>query len=501
MVPKFGRKDGLSFKGLVQYLTHDANHAATDQRVAWTHTLNLAHDHVPSAIHEMYTTTLDADVLKAEAGFRAGDKVERPVKHVSLNWHPSETPDRKEMTRAAQSFLHHMGWQDHQAVLIAHSDTPHRHVHLVVNSIHPETGLKLDDGFERRRAHKWAAAYEAERGTIFCPQRQLQAAAREAAMPRPAWIAAREHVKAEQANEAERLGWDGSYLSREEARLVLERREWQILKDVQKGERQAFFAGGKGAYGALNRAVYRQVREEFRGEWADFYAGKRAGRGPAELVETKADLVARQKEVLDERRMAATTQLRASRDREYRALLTVQKEERGELLGRQEQNLRSPRLLDRAYPIPEKLPAPGIDAQRPDKSLSDALDRFSIRRGRGDDFADAARAQPGRNHDHSDERAPFASTSRFSARAPSRDFAVGLASGLFSFLGGIGDGLLDGPAKPAAKPRVPDSDGLDRFQIERGRTSDAERERAERAQHASDEAYWEWRKRKREMDR
>lgn len=500
MVPKFGEKDGLSFNGLVQYLTHDANHAATDQRVAWTHTLNLAHDHVPSAVHEMYTTCLDADVLKAEAGFRTGDKVERPVKHVSLNWHPSEAPDRAEMIRASQAFLEHMGWQDHQAILVAHNDTPHRHVHLVINAVDPEVGLKLDDGFERRRAHKWAAAYEAERGTIFCPQRQLQAAAREAAMPRPAWIAAREHTKAEQAVEAERLGWDGSYLSQEESRLVVERNEWRILKDLQKEERQAFFAGGKEVYGALNRAVYREVRDEFRSEWSDFYAAKRAGRGPADLAEIKADLVARQKEVLDERRAAATVELRASRDEDYRALLDAQKEQRGELLARQEQNLRSPDLLDRAYPSPEKQPAPGVDVRQPDQDLVDALDRFGIRRGRGDVFADLAKEQPERGHEHADETAPFSTVSRFTERGPPRDLAGGLAGGLLNVVGNLGESLLGGHTKPPRQPQDT-SEALDRFAIQRGRTSEAEREQAERAKHASDEAYWEWRKRKRELDR
>jgi hypothetical protein len=34
---------GGSFKGLAQYLTHDP-HAKTAERVAWTHTINCAHD-------------------------------------------------------------------------------------------------------------------------------------------------------------------------------------------------------------------------------------------------------------------------------------------------------------------------------------------------------------------------------------------------------------------------------------------------------------------------
>ena len=118
----------------------------------------------------MHTTALNAGVLKVEQGI-GGSKVERPVKHFSLNWHPSERPDQEEMLGAVQSFLKHMGWEEHQAILIAHTDKPYRHVHVVLNAIHPETGLKLDDGFERRRAQAWALAYEQEHGRIFCEQR------------------------------------------------------------------------------------------------------------------------------------------------------------------------------------------------------------------------------------------------------------------------------------------------------------------------------------------
>ena len=75
---------GKSFKGLGHYLTHDAG-ADTTERVAWTHTLNCANDHVPSAIHEMYGTYLDAELLKEEAGIRKGG---RPLCQTALNIDP-----------------------------------------------------------------------------------------------------------------------------------------------------------------------------------------------------------------------------------------------------------------------------------------------------------------------------------------------------------------------------------------------------------------------------
>ncbi len=48
-------KGGTSFKGATEYLTHDPK-AQTTERVAWTHTHNLANEYVPAAVNEMYTT-------------------------------------------------------------------------------------------------------------------------------------------------------------------------------------------------------------------------------------------------------------------------------------------------------------------------------------------------------------------------------------------------------------------------------------------------------------
>jgi hypothetical protein len=69
MIVKIGI-GGKSFKGLAEYLTDDPK-ARTDKRVDWTHTHNLANDHVPSAVDEMLWTARNAELLKQEAGIRA----------------------------------------------------------------------------------------------------------------------------------------------------------------------------------------------------------------------------------------------------------------------------------------------------------------------------------------------------------------------------------------------------------------------------------------------
>lgn len=124
---------GRSFKGIVNYLMHDKEGAKTSERMAWTHTLNLANDHVASAVNEMIWTCRSADQLKRAAGVKtSGSKLDRPVKHFSLSWHASESPTKEEMIDFTKRYLKHMGMDDRQAILFAHNDTAHAHVHVVM---------------------------------------------------------------------------------------------------------------------------------------------------------------------------------------------------------------------------------------------------------------------------------------------------------------------------------------------------------------------------------
>lgn len=461
MIVKFA-KAGKSFKGVMQYLAHDPDHAETSERVAWSHTLNLAHDDIDAAITEMRGTAFNADVLKAEHGI-GGRKVEKPVRHVSLNWHPSETPDKEAMIGAAQSFLKHMGWDEHQAILISHDDKAYRHVHLVVNAIHPETGRKFDDGFERRRAQAWALAYEQAHGKVFCEERLKPVAEREQSPPRPVWMIIRD-VPAESPG--------NNYLSRHEQRLVIERQEWTLLKDVQKAERLEFFDNGKEIYRGISRTIYRQVREELRPEWASYYAAEREGGSKRALAKQKAELVARQSDVLKERRGEATAERRELRDIEYRALLDRQKDERADLADRQELGLRSYDLLDRNY---SKSRPPVV---QPEEAV---LDRLGVQRGR--------RPTP-------QKRAKFAAREvEDVSRAPPGEPISGLAGGLLGILGQLGESLTGGAAKLPPKPE-PEPDALERFHVQRGQPppGDAnEREARERQlAHGERQARRDW---------
>jgi hypothetical protein len=330
---------GKSFKGLSEYLTHDPE-AKTAERVGWTHTHNLTHDDVPSAVDEMLWTARNAELLKQEAGIRGGGRAtENSSKHMSLNWSPEEAPSDEHMIKTSEDFLQSMGWHEHQAVFVAHRDKTYAHVHIMLNVVHPETGLALDNGFEQRRAQKWALEYEREQGHIYCEERLKNPADREQSPTRDAWFAFQENQKSFERDEKARRDRDEKMRHGENDEKIARFSEWKILKEIQRDEREGFFAEGKIAFKELRSSVYREVREEFRDRWKFYYSMDKNDSDFAALDAMKAQLIADQKAVLAERRDAACGDLRTERDDAYRSLLNDQRDARSDLRQRQEAGL------------------------------------------------------------------------------------------------------------------------------------------------------------------
>jgi hypothetical protein len=230
--------------------------------------------------------------------------------------------------------------------MVAHNDK-HPHVHVMINAIHPETGLHLDDGLERRRAQAWALDYEREHGRTYCEQRLKNPEQRENNPPRNIWMAFQQNEK--EFQRAEKMLHEKEEIRVDELKNHRNSvSEWNILKEMQQVERKEFFAQGKSEFSQLRLSIYREVREEFRERWADYY--KAVKNGPKDdreilpnvneiLANVKAQLIADQKAVLEPRRDEACKELRESRDERYREILGNQREARAELRWRQEAGL------------------------------------------------------------------------------------------------------------------------------------------------------------------
>ncbi len=189
MVPNVAKR-GTSFKGAAAYYLHDKRQEGeqertTTERIDWTHTRGLMTDDPDFAVRLMAATAMDKDRLKEAAGVRkTGNKSKGDVYAYSIAWHPDEKGkfDKAQMLEAADQSIKALGAQDHQALIVAHNDEPHPHVHVIINLVHPETGKNLSLSNDRKKLDKWAYEYRRARGeeNLYCPKRTAKHEAIEA---------------------------------------------------------------------------------------------------------------------------------------------------------------------------------------------------------------------------------------------------------------------------------------------------------------------------------
>jgi hypothetical protein len=168
---------GRSFRGAALYYAHDKRRDGeavrlTTERVAWVETVNLPTGDPERAWRIMAHTALAQGHLKAAAGTKAtGRKMRNPVFAYSLAWHPGERPTKAQMMDAARESLKTQALEEHQAIILCHTDEPQAHVHIIVNRVHPATGKAATLSNSKLKLSQWAEAYERMRGKILCPQR------------------------------------------------------------------------------------------------------------------------------------------------------------------------------------------------------------------------------------------------------------------------------------------------------------------------------------------
>lgn len=146
MIGKSGT--GGSFKGLSNYLEGGGQEA---EKMEWKEVRNLADDH-PGHYTRMMEDT--AEMSRAE----------KPVYHLSVSYSPEDNPSRAAMVNDADSILKHMELDDHQAVIISHTDKDYKHMHLMVNRVNPDTGKAWNPWNDRQKYRLKLREIEASRG-------------------------------------------------------------------------------------------------------------------------------------------------------------------------------------------------------------------------------------------------------------------------------------------------------------------------------------------------
>lgn len=152
---------GRRFASLARYLVHGRAGSATE-RVAWTASRNLGTD----------DPTLAASLMQATAAQSV--RVESPVYHLTISFDRADPVDRALMERVADRLLQDLGLAEHQAVLVAHQDRAHPHVHLMVNRIHPDTGVAWERWQDRPRIERTLREAERALGLREVPGRLHQ---------------------------------------------------------------------------------------------------------------------------------------------------------------------------------------------------------------------------------------------------------------------------------------------------------------------------------------
>ncbi len=155
---------GASFSGLAKYLTQ------SEERIAWTEPRWMIGTDPHEVAREMETAASLAD-----------SRLEKPVYHVSISFGEADHPSREQMQEAADRVLGELGLGEHQALLVAHQDKDHPHLHVMVNRVHPDTGKAADVSFDYRRVEGVLRELEKEWGMQRVPGHH----ARDAGDPAP----------------------------------------------------------------------------------------------------------------------------------------------------------------------------------------------------------------------------------------------------------------------------------------------------------------------------
>jgi len=147
---------GKGFLGLARYLEHGEAGEHRD-RVLWVESRNLPTEDPETA----------ARLMAAHA--RESVRTQRPVYHFVIAFDPGDPVDRESMRRVADAVLRKLGLEEHQVLIVAHNDTEHPHMHLVVNRVHPKRHVAWENSWDWPKIEQELRVQEVELGMRRVP--------------------------------------------------------------------------------------------------------------------------------------------------------------------------------------------------------------------------------------------------------------------------------------------------------------------------------------------
>ena len=258
---------GAGARGLANYLLFGKRPAGSlpewygdDQgdpdRVAWIATENIVGaDDINDALRNMHRTRELASVLKAAAGVSArGRPVKTSYEHGCLSWQNPHVPSKADCMEAVRGYLEHRKMAGHQVLVIAHKDTDHFHVHLIVLKVHPERGTTARPDHSRK-LNAWSEQWCNQQAWPVPEYHPRIRAERQAAIARgekPRVVRRRKEPKAPTYTADEKETWRERYetnkqLTAGEARKANARTRRAIFRarQLREAAAQVRAAGGK----------------------------------------------------------------------------------------------------------------------------------------------------------------------------------------------------------------------------------------------------------------
>jgi hypothetical protein len=116
------------FHALARYFVEGDTKPPHPDRVAWI----MAHN-LPTEDPEKAATLMAATAQLSK-------RCRKAAYHAMIAWGLDEKPTPEMMQTIALKTLELAGLAEHQALIMGHGDKPHRHLHMLINRVHPDTG-------------------------------------------------------------------------------------------------------------------------------------------------------------------------------------------------------------------------------------------------------------------------------------------------------------------------------------------------------------------------
>ena len=175
-----------------------------------------------------------------------------PIVHWVLSWHEDEEPTPAQVEELVDLLLEELDVAEHQAIYGLHADTDNRHLHVMLNRVHPDTlrAVEINGGFDIKALHRACARIEhaqgwrAERNACYRVnaandiEPRARAAAERMARP-PQRLVDAEHRSGEQS--AARMAIE------EGAPLIEAAKSWEALHRALAERDMRYVRSGSGA--------------------------------------------------------------------------------------------------------------------------------------------------------------------------------------------------------------------------------------------------------------